>query len=96
MVHNELGNKNLVMGLILDLQNVFNTVNHDICINKLFHYGTRVISIKWFHSYSIKRPVVTTVNNFVLFADDSNVFIINKDIFQLFMEANVVINDLSN
>ena len=37
----------------------------------------------------------TKLNKIRLFADDSNVFIINRDITKLYENANIVLNDLS-
>ena len=40
-----------IIGLILDFAKAFDTVNHDILLKKLNHYGIRGIVLQWFQSY---------------------------------------------
>ena len=39
----------------IDLKKAFDTVNHDILVQKLEHYGDRNKEIRWFHSYLTNR-----------------------------------------
>ena len=51
--------ENFACGVFLDL---LDTVNHDILLKKLEHYGTRGITNSWFQSYLNDRMQFTTVN----------------------------------
>ena len=42
-------------GVYLDLKKAFDTVNHNILLSKLHHYGIRVKANDWFKSFLVNR-----------------------------------------
>ena len=49
--------------LFLDLKKAFDTVNHDILIKKLKHYGVDNRELLWFKSYLANRSQTVNVNS---------------------------------
>jgi len=60
--YENVSNKNHVLGIYIDLQKAFDTVNHDILLYKLQHYGIRGHLYNWFKSYLSQRKMYTVVN----------------------------------
>ena len=50
-------------GVFLDFKNAFHTVNHEILLKKLEHYGVRGYALKWFTYYLTGRKQYIKVNN---------------------------------
>ena len=49
--------------IFLDFAEAFDTVNHEILINKLEYYGIRGSPLKWFKSYLSGRQPFTEIDD---------------------------------
>jgi hypothetical protein len=54
-ITNELDTQNFSLGIFIDLSKAFDTLDHNILLNKLAHYGIRGVVNDWFHSYLSDR-----------------------------------------
>ena len=62
-LRNALDSGNCAVGIFLDFQKAFDTVNHKILMGKLNCYGIRGIALDWFSSYLTNRSqTVITMN----------------------------------
>ena len=52
------------IGVFIDLSKAFDTVNHEILLAKLQHYGTRGTPLKWFESYLSGREQFVNFNGY--------------------------------
>ena len=59
---NALENQKIVVGIFLDFSKAFDTVDHDILLQKLHHYGIRGCAYSWFESYLSHRTQFVTYN----------------------------------
>ena len=62
MIRLTLENKRFGCGIFVDLQKAFDTVNHNILIAKLEHYGVRGNVLQWFKSYLYDRDQYVSIN----------------------------------
>ena len=57
-------NQGEVTGLcFLDIQKCFDTIDHSILLDKMYHYGFRNIELMWFTSYMSNRKQVVVYNS---------------------------------
>lgn len=62
-IRNSIENKNYGCGIFIDLKKAFDTVNHNILLLKLEHYGIRGNILDWFKSYLTNRSQFVYCNN---------------------------------
>ena len=93
-IRKALDNGNIGCGVFVDLQKAFDTINHQILLAKLSHYGICWFSNNWLKSYLSNRNQYVSINGF-----DSGLVAINCGVAQgsvvgplLFL---IYINDLS-
>ena len=58
-----LENKEVGFCILLDFAKAFDTVNHEILLEKLYYYGIRGVAHKWFKSYLSERMQCTEIGN---------------------------------
>ena len=76
-IRQALDNKKIACGIFVDLQKAFDTVNHDILVAKLEHYGIRGSANQWFSSYLKNRTQYVSILGY-----DSSVKPINHGVPQ--------------
>ena len=52
-----------VVGIYLEFSKAFDTVNHDILLQKLSMYGVQDIPLQWFRDYLENRSQYVTYNS---------------------------------
>ena len=63
LILNNLGNNKFAISVFLDLKKAFDTLNHEILIQKLNYYGIRGKYNDWFSSYLRNRLQCTVLQN---------------------------------
>src|SRR6218665_1859309 len=54
-ITNAMDNNEYSVGVLFDLSKAFDTVNHDILLQKLYHYSIKGMQFHWFKSYLTER-----------------------------------------
>ena len=54
-ITNAMDNGKFTIGVFIDLKKAFDTVDHNILVTKLDHYGIRGVAKKWLSSYLENR-----------------------------------------
>ena len=72
------------LSVAIDFTKTFDSVNHDILIDKLMIYGIRDIPLKWFKTYlAIRKPYVCIgYSSSKIFTSNISVININKYIWR--------------
>ena len=63
-VRKDLDEGNISCGIFVDLKKAFDTVEHDIHLSKLEHYGIRGLANEWFKSYLSNRKQYVSINGY--------------------------------
>ena len=61
-ISSSIDKRESTVGLLIDLSKAFDTVDHQILLNKLYHYGIRGIAFNWFSSYLSDRQQYVQYN----------------------------------
>ena len=61
-IRNALDNNYFAIGVFIDLQKAFDTVDHEILLHELNYYGIRGIANSWFKSYLSDRRQYVSIN----------------------------------
>ena len=55
IISTSINNKEHTLGIFVDLSKAFDTLDHEILLSKLSHYGVRGVAIDWFYRYLTDR-----------------------------------------
>ena len=61
-IRKALDDRNIACGVFVGLQKAFDTVDHQILLAKLNHYGIRGVSNDWFKFYPSNRNQYVSIN----------------------------------
>ena len=49
--------------ILVDLQKAFDTLDHEVLLEKMKHFGFRISLIKWLESYLSNRKFLVCIDN---------------------------------
>ena len=58
-----VGNDDIMIGMFLDFARAFDTISHNVLLQKLYHYGFRGIVLDWFTDYLYNQKQFVMYNN---------------------------------
>ena len=61
-IRKHIDNNKFAVGVFIDLQKAFDTVDHEILLQKLHHYGIRGTANDWFRSYLTNRQQFVSID----------------------------------
>jgi retron-type reverse transcriptase len=64
-IYNSLNNKDHALSIFVDLRKAFDSVDHQILLDKLKCYGVRGLPLSWFSSYLCNREQYVKIGNSV-------------------------------
>ena len=62
-INEAMENNQFSIGVFVDLSNAFDTLNHNILLNKLYYYGIRGVAYEWTEQNRFYLPNGLTNNN---------------------------------
>ena len=74
-IQSQLDQNKFCARVFVDLKKAFDTVDHEILLKKLSHYGIRGIANEWFCSYLTKRKQYVIIMQYVINRSSSRISI---------------------
>lgn len=62
-IYTTLDSQNSMLSIFIDFTKAFDTVNHSIRLQKLYHYGIRGVIYSWFKDYLSNRTQSVKIQN---------------------------------
>ena len=98
-IYNYLGNCQIPFAVFLDLSKAFDTLDHNILLHKLDHYGIRGVAKQLFESYITNRQQFVQINNIRSKVITTNIgvpqgSVLGPIIFNIYIYIYIYINDL--